>query len=431
MEAFPELILTPEVPMLHQLSESDYSIASSFWRTYDRRISTGGASMVGVRTIIDAMVDDVVTTGAATGWRVDVGSGTFNDVLGSANSLHPIVTAFARAHVEGAHVILAPEHVWLAVLQGVAAVIRHTGTTSKRDQRFDSSDSPDLDDVWRVLRESSDVPMTCLASSGHEVRMFGATVNDRHALYNGRGAAPLAMAAAAAGSGAGVEYGRIGRGGRTVAWQPQLRRTNPAWVSAVSNGVGVSGLRLAGSLQAWAALCVLTRQLKALYSGRSSACDWWLHRVHLLSRDLADYYAAQDDDAGGELSTAWRKWIEQALFDGHSGPPRGARLDGWLAALFPIDADAEFIHGQDRWWVDWDKVPCGVDLLRVDVGSVDQHRWLNLYSGFVGVQQLSQRSGGGAVVRDHAKTLVDDVLPEHTSDRERAIAPLVGWALDK
>ncbi|KAJ2892220.1 hypothetical protein IWW38_003305, partial [Coemansia aciculifera] len=168
MEAFPELILTPEVPMLHQLSESDYSIASSFWRTYDRRISTGGASMVGVRTIIDAMVDDVVTTGAATGWRVDVGSGTFNDVLGSANSLHPIVTAFARAHVEGAHVILAPEHVWLAVLQGVAAVIRHTGTTSKRDQRFDSSDSPDLDDVWRVLRESSDVPMTCLASSGHE-----------------------------------------------------------------------------------------------------------------------------------------------------------------------------------------------------------------------------------------------------------------------
>ncbi|KAJ2810107.1 hypothetical protein H4S07_002860 [Coemansia furcata] len=432
------------------------------------------------------MVDDVVASGAADGWRVDEGRGTFNDVLSNTNSLHPIVMAFVRAHVEGAHVILGPEHVWLAVLQGVAAMLRHgadsavaaaaqppamqrsAGTSGvglsrqvvgahSAQYRDGAGGVPDLGELWRVLRLSSEIPTACTASSGHEVRVFGADMYDRHELYAGRGAAPLAMAAAAAAAGHGrvsagrVEYGRIGSGVRSVAWQPQQRRTNPAWARAVANGMGVSGLRLTGSLQAWAALCVLTRQLKAVHSGRARAFDWWLHRMHLLSRDLADFCAAQDEPL---LPAARRRWLDSALFDGHSGAPRGARLDGWLAALFPMDARGEPIHEQDRWWVDWDNVPSGVDLLRASVaGSAHAppppDSWLNLYSGFVGVQQLSRdcpRSRGHTrtlqgdeldaalgITRDHATTLVDDQEPAKSdafAHDARAIAPLVGWAMD-
>ncbi|KAJ2745778.1 hypothetical protein GGI20_001895 [Coemansia sp. BCRC 34301] len=451
MEQFPvpdcgaaDFCITPSSGFL--VGCSDYSLASSFWRTYDRRISVGGLGAAG-RVIVDAMVDDVVTSGAVDdGWRVDAGRGTFNDVLSNTNSLHPIVMAFARAHVESAHVILGPDHVWLAVLQGVAGVLRHSDPELQRSagshsvglsrqvagassaQYAGASHAPDLGELWRVLRASSGIPTACTASSGHVVHVFGGDMSDRHALYGGRGAAPVAMAAAAAGHGRGVEYGQIGVGSRSVAWQPHQRQTNPAWTTAVAGGAGVRSLRLAGSLQAWAALCVLTRQIKAMHSGRSRGFDWWLHRVHLLSRDLADYFAAQDEFTG-DLPGAWRRWLDSALFDGHSGPPRGARLDGWLAALFPLDAHGAAIHKQDRWWVDWDAVPAGVDLLRASVAG----SWANLYSGFVGVQQLSRE---GSRRRDHAATLVDDdksapAKPRSESDNTRAIAPLIGWAMDQ
>ncbi|KAJ2580636.1 hypothetical protein GGH95_002486, partial [Coemansia sp. RSA 1836] len=484
-----EFCITPSSAFMMGGGCSDYSMASSFWRDYDRRISVGGAAMAS-RAIVDAMVDDVVTSGAADGWRVDEGRGTFNDVLSNTNSLHPIVMAFVRAHVEGAQVILGPEHVWLAVLQGVSAILRHSAATAEpaaqppampqRSARMSSMGLvrqvvgassaqytgadrvPDLAELWRVLRASSDIPAACMASTGHEVRVFGADMYDRHALYAGRGAAPIAMAAAAVGHGrpdGRVEYGRIGAGARSVAWQPQQRRTNPAWSAAVATGAGVRELRLAGSLQAWAALCVLTRQLKAMHSGkRSREFDWWLHRVHLLSRDMADYFAAQSEfPPNGPVPNAWRRWVDSALFDGHSGPPRGARLDGWLAALFPLDAHSEPIHKQDSWWVDWDAVPSGVDLLRASVdGSampVPPDSWLNLYSGFVGVQQLSRentaavRSRGHTrtlqgeeldaalgITRDHSTTLVEDQEPDSAKNRfaddARAIAPLIGWAMD-
>ncbi|KAJ2055916.1 hypothetical protein GGI08_003993 [Coemansia sp. S2] len=499
VEQFPEPLESIEdiefciTPSSAFLKCSSYSMASSFWRDYDRRISMGGSGSMSSRVIVDAMVDDVVTSGAADGWRVDEGRGTFNDVLSNTNSLHPIVMAFVRAHVESAHVILGPEHVWLAVLQGVSAMLRHSADSAALAavqlpamQRSVGMSSvglshqvvgansaqytggaggvPDLGELWRVLRTSSDIPMLCTASTGHEVRMFGTDMYDRHELYAGRGAAPLTMAAAAAGHGRGstrsagrVEYGRIGSGSRSVAWQPQQRRTNPAWASAVAAGAGVSGLKLAGSLQAWAALCVLTRQLKALHAGKSRAFDWWLHRVHLLSRDLADYFAAQDEfTPNAPLPKARRRWLDSALFDGHSGAPRGARLDGWLAALFPLDANSEPIHEQDRWWVDWEAVPSGVDLLRASVGGSAHtppppDSWLNLYSGFVGVQQLSRescsRSRGHTrtlqgddldaalgITRDHATTLVDDQEPAKNTtfaNDVRAIAPLIGWAMDQ
>ncbi|KAJ2862501.1 hypothetical protein GGH94_004230 [Coemansia aciculifera] len=501
IEQFPEPLQSSEdlqefciTPSSAFLKCSSYSMASSFWRDYDRRISMGGAGAAASRVIVDAMVDDITTSSVADGWRVDEGRGTFNDVLSNTNSLHPIVMAFVRAHVEGAHVILGPEHVWLAVLQGVSAMLRHSADSAalaavqlpamQRSVAGGASSVglfhqvvgansaqytggaggvPDLGELWRVLRTSSDIPMACTASTGHEVRVFGTDMYDRHELYAGRGAAPLAMAAAAAGHSRGstrsagrVEYGRIGSGSRSVTWQPQQRRTNPAWASAVAAGAGVSGLKLAGSLQAWAALCVLTRQLKALHAGRSRAFDWWLHRVHLLSRDLADYFAAQDEFApNAPLPKARRRWLDSALFDGHSGAPRGARLDGWLAALFPLDANAEPIHEQDRWWVDWEAVPSGIDLLRASVGGSAHtppppDSWLNLYSGFVGVQQLSRdtysRSRGHTrtlqgddldaalgITRDHATTLVDDQEPVKATTLThdaRAIAPLIGWAMD-
>ncbi|KAJ2489338.1 hypothetical protein IWW37_004075 [Coemansia sp. RSA 2050] len=467
LESKVEYCITPDSEFFKC---SNYSMASSFWRDYDRRISLGGA--VGAsRVIVDAMVDDVVTGSMADGWRVDEGCGTFNDVLSNTNSLHPIVMAFVRAHVEGAIVILGPEHIWLAVLQGVSAMLRHSADTMSRQvagqrsfgnmvglsQQVVGANSgqyvggaggvPDLGELWQVLRGSSDIPMSCTASTGHEVRVFGSDMYDRHELYSGRGAAPLAMAMAASGHCHGsvgrVEYGRIGSGSKSIAWQPQLRRTNPAWSEAVAKGVGVSGLKLNGSLQAWAALCVLTSQLKAMYLGRSLAFDWWLHRVHLLSRDMADYFAAQDDSA--PLPKARQRWLDSALFDGHSGAPLGARLDGWLAALFPVDAHGETIHEQDKWWVDWEAMPSGVDLLRASAAPAG--KWLNLYSGFVGVQQLGRdysRSRGHTrtlqgddldvalgITRDHATTLVEDQAPAQTAVRDaRAIAPLIGWAMD-
>ncbi|KAJ2020314.1 hypothetical protein IWW57_005021 [Coemansia sp. S610] len=470
IEQFPEPLESNDefvTPDSEFFKYSSHSMASSFWRDYDRRISVGGTAGM-ARVIVDAMVDDVVTGGAADGWRVDEGCGTFNDVLSNTNSLHPIVMAFVRAHVEGALVILGPEHIWLAVLQGVSAMLRHSNEAKGRQaagqrsfgdvglsQQVVGANSgqyvggtggvPDLGELWQVLRGSSDIPMSCTASTGHEVRVFGSDMYDRHELYSGRGAAPLAMAMAASGHCHGsvgrVEYGRIGSGSRSIAWQPQLRRTNPAWAEAVAKGVGVSGLRLSGSLQAWAALCVVTRQLKAMYSGRSLAFDWWLHRVHLLSRDMADYFAVQDEP----LPKARQRWLDSALFDGHSGAPLGARLDGWLAALFPMDAHGGTIHEQDRWWVDWEAMPSGVDLLRASAAPAGE--WLNLYSGFVGVQQLGRDAGRSrghtrtlqgddldaalGITRDHATTLVEDQPPALKPVRDdRAIAPLIGWAMD-
>ncbi|KAJ1816433.1 hypothetical protein LPJ75_002024, partial [Coemansia sp. RSA 2598] len=324
------------------------------------------------------------------------------------------------------------------------------------------------------------------ARSGHEVRVFGMDMYDRHSIHASRGAAPLAMAAAVAGTeaenskagglkGSGrVERGRLAHQGRSVAWQPQRRQTNPEWVKALATGRGIRGLSLTGSLQAWSSLCALSRQLKESYSGRSRAFDWWLHRVYLLCRDLADYFASQDDFYASGVPETWRRWFSMALFDGHSGAPRGTRLDGWLGALFSVDANGQPVHSQKRWWIEWELVPSGVDLLRValdheNVYAKVTRSWVNLFSGFVGVQQL-----GRDVVRDRAqsRTLQGEDLEDAlgiqrecaktlTASQEdltkaqlkkkldvpvkalekayaslvaepsnKAIAPLLGWALD-
>ncbi|KAJ2378977.1 hypothetical protein GGI05_006659, partial [Coemansia sp. RSA 2603] len=266
----------------------------------------------------------------------------------------------------------------------------------------------------------------------------------RHAVHAGRGAAPLAMAAAAAAAKGGVvERGRVYHGGRALGWQPQQRQTNPAWVSGLHGGPGVRGLRLLGTLAGWSSVCALTRQLKDAYSGRRRAFDWWLHRVHLLCSDLADYYAAQDEFASGGVPDAWRAWVRMALFDGHSGGRHGERLDGWLGALFAVDCHGVPVHSRARWCVEWHALPSGVDLLSLG------RRRVNLFSGFVGVQALARDMGEQRLVdrrrREPARTLtpsqellaVDEALLAAVYDglvappSATAYAPLVGWALDR
>ncbi|KAJ2525213.1 hypothetical protein GGI11_000247 [Coemansia sp. RSA 2049] len=483
--------------------------AGAFWSTYDRAISQGGdtaataAAPSSSRTIIDAMVDDIASvSGGIAGWQVAEGRGTFNDALSSVGAIHPIVLAFARAHAEHAVVCLGAEHVWLAILQGVAAMVRRCGsssstadsssssTTSSSADDIDSGDVVDLERLWSVLRRASPIPTSVVAATGHEIRLFPADAYARHLVYAGRGAAPVAMAAAAAAAApatrdGAVQSGHICVGGRRVAWQPRRRSTNPAWVQTLRReGGGVRGLCLAGSLQGWSGLCVLARQLKETYAGRARTFDWWLHRVHLLCSDLADYYAAQDEFAESGVPAAWQRWFSTALFDGHSGAPRGERMDGWLSALFAVDAFGEPVHSKERWAMDWEAVPSGVDLLHLPRGA------LNLYSGFVGVQELRRDSStpsssaspssaktdpaafplrtrdqsatlrseddvdtaaasavsdfdaAGASIRDRSSTLRNSLhdLPasvpqEGAGSKKRsasmAVAPVIGWALDK
>ncbi|KAJ2658252.1 hypothetical protein IWW48_004108 [Coemansia sp. RSA 1200] len=475
--------------------------AGAFWSTYDRAISQGGdtgAAAPSSRTIIDAMVDDIASvSGGIAGWQVAEGRGTFNDALSSVGAIHPIVLAFARAHAEHAVVCLGAEHVWLAILQGVAAMVRRCGSSSSvtadssssassSAEDIDSGDVADLERLWSVLRRASPIPTSVVAATGHEIRLFPADAYARHPVYAGRGAAPVAMAAAAAAAApatrdGAVQSGHICVGGRRVAWQPRRRSTNPAWVQTLRReGGGVRGLCLAGSLQGWSGLCVLARQLKETYAGRARTFDWWLHRVHLLCSDLADYYAAQDEFAEAGVPAAWQHWFSTALFDGHSGAPRGERMDGWLSALFAVDAFGEPVHSKERWAMDWEAVPSGVDLLHLPKGA------LNLYSGFVGVQELrrdsssssspsssktdaaafplrtrdqsatlrseddvdtaaaavSDHDAASASIRDRSSTLRNSLhdLPasvpqEGAGSRKRsasmAVAPVIGWALDK
>ncbi|KAJ1646926.1 hypothetical protein LPJ64_001670 [Coemansia asiatica] len=459
------------------ISSSEISQAGAFWNLYDRKVSVGGEGSAG-REIIDAMVDDMVSCGGIDGWHVEEGMGTFNDVLGSANAIHPVVLAFARAHIEDAYVCLGVEHVWLAVLQGLAAMLGSKSTVKADAVNNEDAVDVSLPEVWQVLRNSSAVPRSFQTRSGHEARIFGMDMYDRHSVYSSRGAAPLAMAAAVAGTSSEnskalfsgrVERGRLTHQGRSVAWQPQHRQTNPEWVKALASGRGIRGLSLTGSLQAWSSLCALSRQLKESYAGRSRAFDWWLHRVHLLCRDLADYFASQDDFYVSGVPETWQKWFNMALFDGHSGAPRGTRLDGWLGALFSVDANGQAVHSQKRWWIEWELVPSGVDLLRVSVDR-DTPLWVNLFSGFVGVQQLGRdvaRSRAQSrtlqgedledafgIQRECAKTLTEsqeDLTKELLNKKSevppvralkqayatlvkepsnKAIAPLIGWALD-
>ncbi|KAJ2834015.1 hypothetical protein J3B01_004155 [Coemansia erecta] len=398
-----------------------------FWHTHDMRIGQGG-EQAKPREILDSMVDDALSSGQMRGWRTEPGEGTFNDVLG-ISALHPIILAFLRAYSEQAVVCLGPEHVWLAVLQGLGGVMRgrqgceqqkQTGAdmeqgaldspvTGTHPESEDSDAAVDLAALWNVLRESSDVPRSCVSrASGHEVRLFSDNIHGRHTLHSGRGAAPLAMAAAAAGQRRNsVDYGHIEIGKRLVSWQPHRRSTNPKWMQEMCmRRAGIRNMTLTGTLQAWSGLCVLARQLKETFTGRfGRETDWWLHRVHLLACDLADYYAAQEETQG-ELPVAWRNWLSLALFDGHSGAPRGTRLDGWLVALFAQNAHGEPVHERHRWWIEWDCVPSGIDLLRAQSpdGSM-----MNMYSGFVGVQQLRRST--------HARTDQDPshkVDPSHT-----------------
>ncbi|KAJ2770455.1 hypothetical protein IWQ57_002654, partial [Coemansia nantahalensis] len=307
----------------------------------------------------------------------------------------------------------------------------------------------DLSAVWSALRDSSPVAGSCYSkSAGRKVQLFASEMHGRHTVHSGRGAAPLAMAAAAAGHQSElVDYGRIEVGQRLVSWQPRRRSTNPQWVQALGRGPGVRRMLLTGNLQSWSSLCVLARQVKDATAGLyGQAIDWWTHRMYLLTCDLADYFAAQDEHTGA-VSPAWRRWLAMALFDGHSGAPRGTQLDGWLAALFPFAADGSAIHDRKRWHVEWQLVPSGVDLLRLSLPSHAQP--VNMYSGFVGMQQLCRDSPDCANHCDGASTLAGsrEQLPEkhvgaasagelsqaHASlddGSERALAPLVGWALD-
>ncbi|KAJ2616689.1 hypothetical protein H4S08_000691 [Coemansia sp. RSA 1365] len=428
----------------------------AFWRTHDRRLGQGG-EQTKPREILDAMVDDALTAGLK-GWHVVPNQGTFNDALGPS-ALHPIVMTFARAHIEGQSVCLGPEHVWLAVLQSLAVVLRQQGVKPDGDAAGGiarAGQRVDLEQLWRVLRDSSPVPRSSKANTGHEVRLFASELHDRHALHSGHGATPLAMAAAAAGPSAAVTHGQIELGGRKVTWQASQRSTNPQWVDALARGPGVAGVELTGTLQTWSSLCVLVRQAKELYSRHyGSGVDWWLHRVHLLVRDLADCFAAQTE---GGLGPAWQQWLALALFDGHSGGRRGERLDGWLAALFAADASGNLVHSQQQWWIDWKRLPSGVDLLQIS--------GVNMYSGFVGVQQLRRRQRNQSTLHNHSRTLMGedleaalgmgrdgastlagshenlDIHQSHDITQhdlniafaslsdQRAVAPLIGWALD-
>ncbi|KAJ1664979.1 hypothetical protein IW140_002778 [Coemansia sp. RSA 1813] len=466
--------------------DDDGPAAGGFWNAYDRTISQGGdASARPPRAIVDAMLDDIVSlSGGVDGWRVAEGRGMFNDVLSNVGAIHPIVLAFARAHVENAFVCLGAEHVWLAILQGVAAMVRkcraYSAPPSPQDDSSDDgeiagADGVDLVRLWDTLRKSSPIPTSVLAATGHEIRLFPADAYTRHLVYPGHGAAPVAMAAAASATGNGaVQYGYIRVGGRRVAWQPRKRSTNPAWVQALKrNAGGVRGLCLTGSFQGWSSLCMLARQLKETYTGRARTFDWWLHRMHLLCCDLADYFAAQDEFVESGVPPAWQKWFSMALFDGHSGAPRGERMDGWLSALFAVDAFGEPVHSKERWSMDWEAVPSGVDLLHMPNNA------LNVYSGFVGVQQLCRDSypdvhplrtrkqsstlhgedleaafglDPDASMRDRASTLhssqhdlpVSASHDKHSSAKSSsssaaassspaavALAPVIGWALDK
>ncbi|KAJ1986979.1 hypothetical protein GGI25_006061 [Coemansia spiralis] len=449
--------------------ESEH-VADAFWNAYDRRISQGSEATK-PRAIIDAMLDDIVTlAGGIDGWRVVEGRGTFNDVLGNVAAIHPIVLTFARAHVENAFVCLGAEHIWLAVLQGVSAMLRKCDahTVAPVVPEPASTDdgggkgAVDLMGLWRALRSSSDVPAACVAKSGHEIRLFASDINGRHLVYPSHGAAPVTMAAAVAGHHGAVKYGHISIGGRAVSWQPRRRSTNPAWIQALASGPGVRGLCLTGSLQGWSSLCMLARQLKETYAGRSRTFDWWLHRMHLLCCDLADYFAAQEEFAEHGVPREWQQWFSMALFDGHSGAPRGSRMDGWLSALFALDAHGMALHQKERWWMEWEAVPSGVDLLRVPHGA----QTLNMYSGFVGVQQLCRDVGplrsrnqsrtlqgedleaAFGLARDRASTLNSTASRDHTAVANEldldaapeplqaeapgiALAPVIGWALDK
>ncbi|KAJ2400060.1 hypothetical protein GGI23_002276 [Coemansia sp. RSA 2559] len=458
--------------------EDECPAVGDFWRAYDRTISQGGnASSRKPRIIVDAMLDDIVSlSGGVDGWRVAEGRGTFNDVLSNVGAIHPIVFAFARAHVENAFVCLGAEHIWLAILQGVAAMVRKCSTCSAPpspqgddsgdDGEIAGADGVDLVRLWNALRRSSPVPASVVAATGHEIRLFPVDAYTRHLVYPGHGAAPVAMAAAASTTSSGaVQYGHIRVGGRRVAWQPRRRSTNPAWVQALKRDAGgVRGLCLTGSFQGWSSLCMLARQLKETYSGRARTFDWWLHRMHLLCCDLADYFAAQDEFAESGVPPAWQKWFSMALFDGHSGAPRGERMDGWLSALFAVDAFGESVHSKECWSMDWEAVPSGVDLLHMPNSA------LNVYSGFVGVQQLCRDSypemhplrtrnqsstlhgedleaafglDPDASVRDRASTLHssqhdlpatashDDHNPTKPPSAPVALAPVIGWALDR
>ncbi|KAJ2788293.1 hypothetical protein GGI15_000098 [Coemansia interrupta] len=217
---------------------------------------------------------------------------------------------------------------------------------------------------------------------------------------------------------------------KSTGWQ-----TNPVWVTGLSSGPGVRGLTLTGTLAGWSSLCALLQQLKDAYTGRLWAFDWWLHRVHLLCRDLADYFAAQDEFDTGGVPDAWQTWVRMALFDGHSGGKKGVRLDGWLGALFSVDCQGAPVHSRVRWAVEWEALPSGVDLLSLGGCST------NLFSGFVGVQTLERDNT--MVRREAARTLtpsqedlaVDEALLAAVYDglvmppSNRAFAPLVGWAL--
>ncbi|KAJ2547483.1 hypothetical protein EV175_005205 [Coemansia sp. RSA 1933] len=464
--------------------DGDCPAVGEFWTAYDRTISQGGdASSQRPRAIVDAMVDDIVSlSGGVDGWRVAEGCGTFNDVLSNVGAIHPIVLTFARAHVENAFVCLGAEHIWLAIVQGVAAMVRKIGGMAPSSPSHDDNDGgdfagaggADLVRLWNALRKSSPIPTSVLAATGHEIRLFPTDAYTRHLVYPGHGAAPVAMAAAAAAStttaaksGDVVQFGhiRVG-GGRRIAWQPRKRSTNPAWIQALKcKAGGVRGLCLTGSFQGWSSLCILARQLKETYSGRARTFDWWLHRMHLLCCDLADYFAAQDEFAESGVPTAWQKWFSMALFDGHSGAPQGERMDGWLSALFAVDAFGEPVHSKECWSMDWEAVPSGVDLMHLPNSA------LNIYSGFVGVQQLCRDPAPGAnhplrtrnqsstlhgedletalgldadsSVRDRSSTLHSSQhdLPVSTANESSvkptsgsapvALAPVIGWALDK
>ncbi|KAJ2693840.1 hypothetical protein H4R19_005970, partial [Coemansia spiralis] len=113
------------VPPAGIVGAGDGCHEDGFWSAYDQRLGVGGDGDA-ARVILDAMVDDVLCTGGVGhGWRMEPNQGTFNDVLDSgASSIHPIVLTFARAHIENMTVVLAPEHFWLAIVQGLAGVLR-------------------------------------------------------------------------------------------------------------------------------------------------------------------------------------------------------------------------------------------------------------------------------------------------------------------
>ncbi|KAJ1953189.1 hypothetical protein EC988_003133, partial [Linderina pennispora] len=270
--------------------EDTYEPVSGFWQKLDRKLSAGGEDTM-TRGIDQSMVDGV----DGDGWRETCRE--FSDAL--SGDMHPVVAAFVAAQSSNSIVVLGAEHIWLMVLQALSAVVK-TG-----HGEFAAGGN---DKLWKELRKSSGVPARLTDTSERECRLFASHMDGYHPLYTSNGAAPIVMAAAVAGHvhTGRVEYGRMESSGSIQ----NVMMRKPRGIGRGARR-SIRGLQLVGTIQAWSALCMMTRQLKETYAGQG--IDWWLYRAHKVCGDLTNYFAAQFEFIDNEPTRRWRQWTLQAL----------------------------------------------------------------------------------------------------------------------